>query len=329
MQTTPVEKNDHDLSFKVDVYKGLNSNPKSISSKYFYDDEGSLIFQEITQLKEYYPTRLEMEIFNERKSDIVACLSSETLDVVELGAGDGHKTKVLLEEMVNQKRKVQFFPIDISEKALKELLKNVAPGKNLSVQPVVGEYFEGLEQVKKRSQSKKLILFLGSNIGNFGPEERVNFFRSLQKTMNPGDMILIGFDLKKDVRKLQDAYDDPNKVTAKFNLNLLKRINRELGGKFNPDDFYHHAFYNPLKGAMESCLLSKKEQSIFIDEFGTSFHFDAFEAIHLEHSYKFTLNEIEGIAKKCGFDIKQHFMGTSGGYVNSLWELKNGVSTLH
>ncbi|MCO4756290.1 MAG: L-histidine N(alpha)-methyltransferase [Bacteriovoracaceae bacterium] len=329
MEPTLVEKKDQDLAFKVDVFKGLRSIPKSISSKYFYDDEGSLIFQEITQMKEYYPTRLEMEVFEQRKYDIVRCMASSEVDVVELGAGDGHKTKVLLEQMNEQDIKVNFYPIDISEKALDELLKNVSSGEKLKVHPVVGEYMSGLAKVCEMSKKPKFVLFLGSNIGNFGPGERVSFLNSLQKNLNVGDMILIGFDLKKDVRKLVQAYDDPSGVTAKFNLNLLKRINRELGGHFDPDSFYHHAFYNPLKGAMESCLLSSKEQDVVVDEFGTSFHFEPYEAIHLEHSYKFTLNEIEDMAQKCGFRVNQHFQGTSGGYVNSLWEVRKGVTSLH
>lgn len=328
MEMNKIEKLEQDVPFKVDVYKGLTSSPKEISSKYFYDDEGSLIFQEITRMKEYYPTRLEMDVFTRNKSDIVKRIENDRIDVVELGAGDGHKTKVLLEEMSKQKKRTKFFPIDISEKAIKELLKNIQSGPGLEVLPVVGDFFHGLGKVVEESLNQKLVLFLGSNIGNFGPGERISFLKGLKDSLNPGDMILIGLDLKKDIQKLMDAYSDPHGVTERFNLNLLKRINRELGGNFKLNQFYHHAFYNPRKGAMESSLLSLKEQEVYIEEYGTSFHFDEFEPILLEHSYKFTLSEIQNMAHLSGLDLVENFFDSSKGYVNSLWKVK-AESHLH
>ncbi|MBC74571.1 MAG: L-histidine N(alpha)-methyltransferase [Halobacteriovoraceae bacterium] len=323
METETITQVEHDVPFKLDVYKGLTSSPKEISSKYFYDDEGSLIFQEITQMEEYYPTRLEMDVFKRNKSAIVERVEAEHVDVVELGAGDGHKTKVLLEEMVSKKKLTRFFPIDISEKAIRELLKNIGASERLEVRPVVGDFFKGLDQVVSHSTNPKLALFLGSNIGNFGPEERISFLTNLKQALRPGDMLLIGFDLKKDINKLMNAYDDPHGVTKRFNLNLLKRINRELGGNFDLESFHHHAFYNPRKGAMESSLLSLKEQDVYIEEYGVSFHFDAFEPILLEHSYKFTMTEINTMAKACGFFTVENFFDSTNGYVNSLWKVNS------
>ena len=317
------------VSFCVDVLKGLGAANKAISSKYLYDEMGSWLFQEITKLEEYYLTRSEEEIFRKHKREIVAKISSDVVDVAELGVGDGHKSKMLLDEMMRQGKSVRYFPIDISSEALHQMEANIHDEKKLEIYGVVGEYLPGLAYARSRSTHQMVVLFLGSNIGNFFPEQRGSFLRSLRANLNTGDLVLVGFDLKKQIEKLMGAYDDARGLTSKFNLNLLERINRELGGNFNLEKFKHHAVYNPILGAMESHLISTEEQEVYIREFDKTFHFDHYEPIHIEYSFKFSKREIEAMAKACGFSSILHFEDSNGYYVDSLWEAVAPERKLH
>ncbi len=310
-------------TFADDVLRGLSAAPKFLSSKYFYDDEGSRLFQEIMKLPEYYLTGAEFEIFSTQTSEIFEAFTkaSETFDLIELGAGDGLKTSLLVDYFLKQNANFTYVPIDISAEALSfltEKFQTQFPG--LSIQTEQGDYFQKLETFQSKSDKRKIILFLGSNIGNLGKEQAQNFFRQLRAVMNDTDLLFIGLDLQKDPRVILRAYDDAQNVTAEFNLNLLARINRELGAKFNLNDFSHYASYHPIEGAARSFLISRKTQTIFIESLNKTFDFDAWEPIFMEISQKYSLAMIEELAQTSGFEVSQYFFDSQKFYTNSLWK---------
>lgn len=310
-------------TFAEDVLKGLSSTPKFLSSKYFYDDEGSRLFQEIMKLPEYYLTRTETEIFETRAREIFEAFAENAaeFDLIELGAGDGTKTSLLVDFFLKQKVEFNYVPIDISAEALNFLTaKFKAQFPNLSMQPEQGDYFRTLETFKSKSKKRKIILFLGSNIGNFSSEQAVDFFKSLREVMNANDLLLIGFDLQKDPHQIRSAYDDEQGITAQFNLNLLTRINRELGADFDLDCFSHYAAYHPIEGAARSFLISHQAQTIFIKALNTKFEFAAWEPIFMEISQKYTLPMIENLAQTSGFEVSEYFFDSQKFYTNALWK---------
>ena len=310
-------------TFADDVLRGLSSAPKFLSSKYFYDDEGSRLFQEIMKLPEYYLTQAEFEIFSTQTGEIFRAFTTanETFDLIELGAGDGSKTSLLVDYFLKQTADFTYVPIDISEEALSfltEKFKAQFPG--LSIQTEQGDYFQTLETFRSKSNKRKIILFLGSNIGNFGKEQAQNFFRQLRAVMNSTDLLFIGFDLQKDPRVILCAYDDTQNITAKFNLNLLTRINRELGANFNLENFSHYASYHPIEGAARSFLISRKAQTVFVESLNKTFDFAAWEPIFMEISQKYSLAMIKDLAQTSGFEVSQYFFDSQKFYTNSLWK---------
>lgn len=307
--------------FAIDVLTGFTSNPKSLSSKYFYDDYGSQLFQSITQQEDYYLTSVELHILKNAKQALPQLVTETEIDVIELGAGDGHKTKILLEGFLEQGFKVNFYPIDISYEAMNLLKANIKTSDNLSVHGIVGEYIEGLRYVRSLSQNQQIVLFLGSNLGNFDLVSSQVFLRKVWKCMNAADYLLCGFDLKKDVSVLTNAYNDKKGFTRKFNLNLLSRMNNELGANFDINKFQHFGVYNPRLGAMESYLLSLEEQSVYIKELERNFYFDAYEPIHLEFSFKFSHKDIKFLSEQTGYKVKHNFTDAKNYFVNSLWEV--------
>ena len=218
--------------FAEDVLHGLSSTPKQLSSKYFYDDEGSRLFREIMQLPEYYPTRAEYKIFTEQTDAIYEAFvnNADAIDLIELGAGDGTKTAVLVEHFLKRGVDFTYSPIDIAQEAIDVLTnKFTKQFPDLRINAHRGDYFEVLGSLRNGSSRRKVLMFLGSNIGNFQRDQAVDFFHQLRGVMNDNDRLFIGFDMQKDPRVIVSAYDDPQGVTAAFNLNLLRRINRELG----------------------------------------------------------------------------------------------------
>ncbi len=308
--------------FAEDVLDGLSSAPKHLSSKYFYDDEGSRLFQEIMRLPEYYPTRAELKIFTERTDDICEAFTANTgsIDVIELGAGDGTKTAVLIERFLEKGTDFTYSPIDISREANEALsvrFKEKFPG--LRINPHTGDYFKVLGSLKNGSERRKVLMFLGSNIGNFQRDRAVEFFRELRGVMNPDDRLFIGFDMQKDPRVIVNAYDDPQGVTAAFNLNLLQRINRELGADFDPEKFSHYAQYRPVECAARSFLISREKQTVTINALNRSFEFEQWEAIFMEISQKYTRAMIEELSSESGFEIETEFFDEQNFYTDSLW----------
>ncbi len=310
-------------AFAEDVHQGLSDEQKFLSSKYFYDDEGSRLFQKIMDLPEYYLTRSEYEIFATQTKEIFEAFaaSSPAFDLIELGAGDGTKTAVLIEYFLTQKADFSYSPIDISQEAVDILSdKFAAQFPELQINAKTGDYFQILETLKNESSRPKILLFLGSNIGNFSAENAVKFFRHLREVMNAGDLLFVGFDLQKDPKIILNAYDDAQNVTADFNLNLLRRINRELGANFNLENFSHYALYHPTDGAARSFLISRQAQTVFIESLNQTFEFAAWEPIFMEISQKYNLPMIEKLAVESGFSVRQNFFDKNIYFVDSLWE---------
>lgn len=305
--------------FAREVQKGLCSSPKWLPTRFIYDDNGSSLFEKIMLLPEYYPARKEKEILTANAHKIAARLPGQDFNIVELGAGNGEKSLILLNAFYDEKTAFSYVPVDISEQALAQLGKKITKHiQSLDLHPMHCEYFEGLQSLS--SERKNLVLFLGGNIGNFTPDERLHFLQSTRKSLKNGDLLLMGIDLKKDPAILCRAYDDTQGITAKFNKNLLLRINRELGGNFDPDEFLFHPIYYPVSGAVESYLLSTREQEVYIKHLDMTCTFDFLEPIHTESSYKFTPEEILSLADASGFKPKVQFYDEENYFTEVLWE---------
>lgn len=297
-------------TFLSDVWEGLQHHPqKTLPSKYFYDDKGSELFRSIMALPEYYLTRAEMDIFQNQTAELITTLAlnkSKDYNLVELGPGDGTKTIHLLKELLGQGYTYDYLPIDISQHALNGLvsmLMEEVPA--LTVKPLQGDYFAKLGTIRS-DQRPKIVLVLGSNIGNLSDQEAAAFIEQLSASLNPGDKILLGVDLIKPKAIVLPAYSDTLGITAAFNLNLLDRINRELGGNFNLSQFEHLATYEEVEGIARSYLLSKTEQTVTIC--GQAFHFDAGESIHMEISRKYNDTVINEILLNTGIHILSRIM---------------------
>ena len=307
-------------TFAKDVNDGLSAQNKYLSSKYFYDDNGSRIFQEIMAMPEYYLTDAEFEILSLQSKQIIGALGfSEPFNIIELGAGDGLKTFKLLEYLVTNGIDFKYVPIDISQEAidlLSERLKQKLPG--LNIKPKVGDYFEILK-VNKQSAYPSLLLFLGSNIGNYSKEKSIELLGLFNDNMKSGDKLLIGMDLKKNPITIHNAYYDKHGITKRFNLNLLLRINNELGADFKIDDFDFYCHYNPNSGEVRSYIVSLRDQKVFIESLNKTFSFRYNELIWTELSLKYSLQNIEDLASKTGFGLERNFLDCKHLFADSLW----------
>jgi dimethylhistidine N-methyltransferase len=287
-------------TFLEEVLDGLARQPKQLACKYFYDDWGSRLFEDICALKEYYPTRTELAIMREAIEPIVAAIGPESL-LIEYGSGNSLKTCLLLD---HAPRLAGYIPIDISRAQLLravEGLANLYP--RLRVWPVCADYTQAYELPPLPDvAARRVVFFPGSTIGNFDPREAADFLRHIAAVCGPGGGLLIGVDLKKDPRLLAEAYNDPRGVTAAFNLNLLQRINRELGADFKLDRFAHYAFYNPRAGRIEMHLVSLADQVVRLG--GRAIRFDLGESIWTESSYKYALKEFERLAAGAGLSVR-------------------------
>lgn len=310
--------------FERAVHEGLSRVPKSLSSMYFYDERGSELFRRIMELPEYYLTRAEREILSSHGSRIVAPFCDSHCDVVDLGAGDGVKTRILIEHLRRAGADVRYVPVDVSKAALEtaiEACNRELPW--LAVEGVVAEYSDGLRWLAARDVLRqRLVLLLGSNIGNFDDRSARGFFSMLKHTLRAGDHLLVGFDLVKDVDQLQPAYDDSAGVTRQFNLNLLARINRELGADFDLGAFRHFATFSPSHSAMESYLLSRRPQRVRIG--ARRYEFEAWEAIHTEISRKYRLADVAAFAREAGFVEVGLFLDEQRFFVDVLWRVPEG-----
>lgn len=323
LQTGDIDVPKSQQEFAIDVLIGLSQNLKWLPTKYIYDSEGTRLFQEIMELPEYYLTRKEKEILKNSKKQFREIVKNEEFNLVELGPGDGKKTKILLKELIEKKLEFHYVPIDISESAVKGLLESLKkefPG--LRTEGLVAEYFTGLSWISNLKRRRNVVLFLGSNIGNFSPPACEIFLASLWNTLNDGDYVFFGFDLRKDIAIMSKAYNDSKGVTADFNLNLIRRINRELNADFDTDEFLFYSCYDVMEGAIQSYLVSRKNQQVFIGELNRLFSFKPWEPIHTESSYKYLMEDIEKMASKNHFEIVENFYDSERYFVDSLWQVK-------
>ncbi len=310
-------------AFALDVLNGLSEHPKRLQSKYFYDDEGSRLFQKIMGLPEYYLTNCEYEILQTHKETIAQFVTNETFNIIELGAGDGLKTSLLIEHFKKSGLDFRYVPVDISEAAMETLTFSMANKfTGLDIFGLVAEYFEGLKWLSTSNDRRNIVLILGSNLGNFNRSQAKAFLRTLWNSLNNGDIVVTGFDVKKDIDLMLDAYNDAQGVTAEFNLNLLRRINRELGGDFDLNRFRFFATYNVFSGAMESYLVSLEPQKVFVKDIGQTFSFKAWEPIHTEYSYKFLESDIVSLAESTGYVIEKQLYDSKKYFVDSVWRVE-------
>lgn len=311
-------------AFAEDTYKGLTSSPKYLLSKYIYDRKGDKLFQQIMDMPEYYLTSSEFDILKNNAEAITSYFSNESgFDLIELGAGDGKKTKILLKELIEKEAKFNYLPIDISENVLKELetsLQKEIPEVNVKIQQ--GTYFKTLEKLSEYNTRKKVIIVLGSNIGNLSHKEAVDFLRNIAQAMSEEDMLFMGFDQKKNPQTILDAYNDAQGITEEFNKNLLVRINRELEGDFKSDDFLHWETYNPETGTAKSFLVSKKQQKVNIRKLGLEINFEAWESIHTEISQKYDDSIVNWLADEAGLHMEKSFSDKENHYKNYIFRRK-------
>jgi L-histidine N-alpha-methyltransferase len=314
-------------SFALDVLVGLSENPKRLSSRYFYDDRGSELFRQIMDLPEYYLTKCEFDVLKKNRASIASLVKGHAFNLVELGPGDGRKTSILIDYFLSKKLDFKYIPIDISEGAMKQLFRRLNEKfPDLQREGIVAEYFNGLKWLRKSASRKNLVLFLGSNLGNFNkPQSRV-FLRNLWNVLNNSDFLITGFDLKKDIDRMSRAYNDSRGITREFNLNLLRRINRELGGNFNLDKFRHYSSYDVFSGAMESYLVSLEKQIVYIEFLSHAFSFEAWEPIHTEYSYKYLVSDIVELAESTGFVIEKQLFDSKKYFVDSIWQVQKVTS---
>lgn len=313
--------------FAQDVSQGLTAEQKYLPSKYLYNKQGDQIFQEIMAMPEYYLTRSEYEIFSNQKSEILEKFNegAEEFQLIEFGAGDGMKTKVLLQHFVAQQANFHYIPIDISANILSELtsdLQRHLPA--LEVQAISDDYFSAIEKLNHTYKGgiRKVVLFLGASIGNFSAEEVKKFLHKVSEHISPGDRLMIGFDLKKDPTTILNAYFDKGGITKRFDLNLLHRINEELDADFDLKAFQYFPIYDPMEGAVRSYLVSKQAQEVHIKALDITVHFEAWEAIYMEQSRKFSLQDIEQLAQATGFQVVHNFFDEKRYFTDSVWELK-------
>jgi len=291
-------------SFANEVTHSLSQDFKSIHPKFFYNDKGSEIFEKICHLPEYYLTRTEISILKKLQNDLPQFLDGD-FRLVELGSGSSKKTRLILDVLNKSQRKIEYISIDISsiiESSLQDLQKYY---DNLNTVGIIDTYESGLEFVKEYDNKQNLIAFLGSSFGNFEQDAGIEFLHKINSTMKDDDLFLIGLDLVKDKAILEKAYDDSQGVTSQFNLNVLSRINEELGSNFILSKFDHHSIYNEEKQRIEIYIRSLEKQSVQIQKTGLGLEFDKNELIHTEYSHKYSISQIYSMMDKTGFEIKQ------------------------
>ncbi len=298
--------------FAEDVLEGLSTQPKRLSPRYFYDETGSKLFEDICNLPEYYVTRTERSIL-QRFAPQIARYSEGNMSVIELGSGNSRKTGLLIEALITRQGALHYLPIDISESMLvqsaKHLLKTFP---ELRITAHVAEYNAGIQRIAEEDFEQKMVVFLGSNIGNFELDEASDFLCKIRRGMNRNDYFLLGTDMQKDVPILEAAYDDSQQVTAAFNMNLLRRINHELGGDLNVKNFSHFAFYSAEKNRIEMHLRSEKEQEVHIGQLNKTFQFRQGETIHTENSYKYNKAQIIEMCSQTRFHLAQSWQDDRG-----------------
>lgn len=312
--------------FRTHVLAGLTGTPKKLSSRFFYDAEGDRLFQRIMASEDYYVTRAEDEILREQTDDVLQALANghKQFSLFELGAGDGAKTRHLLRRALEQGRDPLYRPIDISQNVLEQLgrrLKKELPALRYHAEQ--GEYFEAIKRGFSDPSEPKAVLFLGSNIGNLDRERAIALLKGVAQYLGPNDRFLVGFDRKKDPATIRQAYNDREGHTSAFNLNLLHRINRELGADFNVEKFIHTPVYDPCTGRALSYIVSTCDQEVHIPGADKPVHFKAWEALHTEISQKYDDAMIEDLATHAGLRITERFTDSKGYFTDVVFAPQN------
>ena len=305
--------------FAEEVRRGLSATPKFLLPHYFYDALGSALFGAICELPEYYVTRAEIEILTRHAAEIAAALG-EPARLVELGSGSARKSRLLIEALLSQQDELEYMPVDVDPSVLESssrmLLDEFA---ELTIHAVCADFRDpaiALSDISPDDGLRTVVLFLGSSIGNLDFEAAVSMLASLRTLLSPGDALFLGADLKKSKAVLEPAYDDPLGVTAAFNLNLLGRINRELGGNFDLAAFAHRAFYNEAEGRIEMHLVSRRAQSVRVG--ADTFSFAEGESIHTENSYKYDEATLDAIAARAGYRIERRWTDSRAWFADVL-----------
>jgi L-histidine N-alpha-methyltransferase len=288
-----------------DTRRGLQDNPKWLSSLYFYDRAGSELFEQLTHTDEYYPTRTEESILSANVDDILDT-SGADLVLAEMGSGSSRKTRVVLDAMTRQRGPSTYWPIDVSAEFLHDVAEQLQSAfPDLTVEPIAAEYSDGIRQVGARPAKRRLVMFLGSSIGNFEPEEQLALLQTAHDALSPGDAFLLGTDLVKDAAILEAAYNDEAGMTAAFNLNILNHLNHELDGDATLDQFDHRAHFDAQRNRIEMHLVSKCDQVLHFPKANLEVRVVAGESIHTENSYKFSIDGAQSMARKAGFEIEK------------------------
>ena len=307
-----------------DILEGLSAKPKYLKSCYLYNPKGDRLFQEKMAMSEYYLTKCEYDIFLNHKDKIMNIFTknSESINRIELGAGDGRKTKILLENHVRNDKNLTYVPIDISQSVLNDLKDTLsATLPDLHVNPIAGDFVWALKKLQKsEDKRRKVVLFIGSTIGNIPLLECDAFLLEIASCLNSDDLVLIGFDLIKSPQIIRKAYTlGSNKA---FYKNILERINDEFEGNFDLANFEHYFSYNPINGLGETFLISKKEQQVKLASLDTEISFDNWESIHISFHQKYDDEHIKNLAEKSGFEVIHSFYDSQKYYSNSIWRLK-------
>jgi dimethylhistidine N-methyltransferase len=301
-----------------DVRKGLAVQPKRFLPKYFYDELGSQLFEAICLLPEYYLTRAENEILQRYADEIIAAVDGPKT-LVEMGSGSASKTRLIIEALLRRQPDLLFMPVDISATALESSSRILLQSyPRLRIEAYAADYFAGLAELGKKPRRRTLALFLGSNISNFDPEEALRFLRALRSVLQKDDALLLGADLKKNPAVLEAAYNDALGVTSAFNLNVLARINRELGGNFDLRAFRHQAFYNEAAGRVEIYIESLLDQRVRIEQLDFEVQFAAGELIHTENSYKYDTAGIAKLGGQTGFTLARTWLDSQERFSSNL-----------
>ncbi len=314
------QRNGH-VDFARDVERGLSATPKHLFPKYLYDELGSRLFEAICEVEEYYLTRAEDEILTLHADEIVGSMPNcQTL--IELGSGSAEKTRKIIDAFFRRQSHLLFVPIDISASALEESSQALLDSyPALRIEAYAADYFQALEALKLTGSEPALVLFLGSNIGNFEPDDALAFLRAIRRVLREGDALLLGADLKKEARVLEAAYNDPLGITRAFIVNELERINRELGANFDLWAFGLRSFYDESAGRVEVYLESLRDQSVQIRELKMKIDFAAGERIHMESAYKFDLEDLRALGTRSGFALDRQWLNGARQFSSNLFRV--------
>ncbi len=313
------EAESHLASFGEEVLSGLSGVPKTLPCRFLYDHVGSQLFEEICDLPEYYLTRVERQILRER-SDEIARFFSGPITLAELGSGSSSKTRLLIESLLRCHGRLRYVPVDISRSILEESAQELLERYDaLEILAIASEYQDGLRHVRDHTHRPKLVSWLGSSIGNLGRGEAASFLRGVRALMVPADRMLVGIDLRKDAAVLEAAYDDAAGVTARFSLNLLERMNRELAADFDPSLFRHVATYLEEEGRVEIQLQSRKRQLASIGALDLEVEFEAGEGIYTENAFKYSFEEIDDLATEAGLTVEHRWLDADQRYSLNLF----------